>query len=94
MAAGHAGAAPGPPRVSGAAAGAAPYTGVVDTRYIEDRVGLRPAMRRALEDLLAALPTLQEVAGRFPILAVIGQDEYTNDVIVRWNDVYLDFDTT
>ena len=69
---------------------------------IDDRVGLEPAVRAAIEALVARQPTLEAVVrwalGCEPprlICDVVVQDEYTHDVIVPFDDeLFLVYDTT
>jgi hypothetical protein len=54
---------------------------------LEDRVGMAPAERAALEHELAALVTLHDlilwgVARGWMVSAVVVQDEYTHDVVM------------
>jgi hypothetical protein len=54
---------------------------------LEDRVGMAPAERAALEQELAALGTLHDLiqwglARGWMVSAVVVQDEYTHDVVM------------
>jgi hypothetical protein len=61
---------------------------------IEDRVGLSPARRRALDTAVAAQRTLEDVIRWLLPVEVVVQDEFTHDVVVAWDDVWLVYDTT
>lgn len=68
---------------------------------LDDRVGL-PAPRRAeLERALAEHATLSDVVrwmaevGGVELVSIVEQDEFTNDVVLRWSDgLYLVYDCT
>ncbi|MCA9712393.1 MAG: hypothetical protein KDK70_41540 [Myxococcales bacterium] len=57
---------------------------------LTDRVGLPPAVRAELEACVADQATLADVvrwmgrAGDMELLAAVDQDEFTNDVVLRW----------
>ncbi len=63
---------------------------------LDDRVGLDGATRTAIEAVVGGHATLQQVA-RWAftsdppreIVDVVTQDEFTNDVIVRWDDTLV-----
>ena len=66
-----------------------------------DRAGLPAEIQAALHAQLAPLTTLQAVlAWAFSlsppsdVADVVIQDEYTHDVVLPWNRVWLVFDTT
>jgi len=62
---------------------------------IDDRVGLAPAKRTQLESMLAKQHNLGDVIqARLDVLDVVVQDEYTHDVVVAWEGVFLVYDTT
>ena len=68
---------------------------------LDDRAGLDEHDLRALQDLLAAQTTLEDVVrGALRdepprlIAEVVTQDEYTHDVVVPWRAHYLVYDTT
>ncbi len=62
---------------------------------IDDRVGLAPAQRQALEATLAAQHILQDVVRWRMVSAVVTQDEYTHDVVVPWDGgLHLVYDST
>ena len=66
---------------------------------LDDRVGLTPAQRAALDVALASQHILQDVVRwrmvAAVVVAVVVQDEYTHDVVVGWDDgLCLAYDTT
>lgn len=69
---------------------------------IDDRVGLAPGDRADLESALREQQLLADVVGwmaraedgELELEAVHDQDEFTNDVVLRWGDRYLVYDCT
>lgn len=69
---------------------------------IDERASLDPETRASLEATAGQHRTLEEVVRwgllrrpPAPVVDVVIQDEYTHDVVVRYNDgIYLVYDTT
>lgn len=68
---------------------------------LDDRVGLAPERREALEAAAGAHRTLSEVVRwalaenpPWAIAEVIVQDEFTHDVVLGGGDLWLVYDTT
>jgi hypothetical protein len=68
---------------------------------LTDRAGLSEEALAALKAQLSPLTTLQAVVGwafslspPSDVADVVIQDEYTHDVVLPWNRVWLVFDTT
>ena len=66
----------------------------------EDRVGLDPAVRTALEARVSGFETLEDLIGWGPrqdppvtIDSVVTQDEFTHDVLVPEGHLVLVYDT-
>ena len=69
-------------------------------RPLDDRAGLRPETLRHIADILADHRILEDVVrwsaktGR-EICSIVAQDEYTHDVVVRWDaGLWLVYDCT
>ena len=60
-----------------------------------DRIQAEAAHCRTLDDLIRALRGTEHSGAKRSIVDVVVQDEYSHDVVVRWDDgVYVVYGTT